>query len=151
MEHIEETELDTVDHEPAKWLRYVDDSSVVWPHGPTRLQQLLYYLSSVRSTIKFKMEVDAYGTLLFLDVFAMKRGDKLATKVYRKPTHTGRYLYSNSNQPHDVNTEVVHGLISRAKLTCQNQKNLNKKIKNIRHHLMLKEYPQVSFLTYERE
>jgi hypothetical protein len=32
-------------------------------------------------------------------------------------------------------------LISRAKVICQNQKDLNNKIKNIRHALMLNEYP----------
>jgi hypothetical protein len=40
-EHLEEIALDRADHKPAKWLRYVDDSFVVWPHGPARLQQFL--------------------------------------------------------------------------------------------------------------
>jgi hypothetical protein len=35
------------------------------------------------------MEVEADDTLPFLDVLVMKRGPKLAMKVYRKPTHTG--------------------------------------------------------------
>jgi hypothetical protein len=37
---------------------------------------------------------------------------------------------------------VVYSLISRAKITCQEQKDFRKEIKNIRHVLMLNEYPQ---------
>jgi hypothetical protein len=34
MEHFEEITLDTADRKPAKWLRYFDDTSVVWPQEP---------------------------------------------------------------------------------------------------------------------
>jgi hypothetical protein len=37
---------------------------------------------------------------------------------------------------------VFHSLISQAKVICQDQKDLNNEIKNIRHDLMLKEYPK---------
>jgi hypothetical protein len=57
MEHFEEIALDTTNHKPAKWLRYVDDIFMVWPHGPARLQQLLHHLNLVRPIIKFTMEV----------------------------------------------------------------------------------------------
>jgi hypothetical protein len=36
-EHSEETALDTADHKPTKWLRYVDNTFVVWLHEPERL------------------------------------------------------------------------------------------------------------------
>jgi hypothetical protein len=35
-----------------------------------------------------------------------------------------------------------HSLISRAKVICQDQKDFNKEIKNIRHDLIQNEYPQ---------
>jgi hypothetical protein len=38
----------------------------------------------------FTMEGEASDTLSFLDVLVMKQGTKLTTKVYQKPTHTGR-------------------------------------------------------------
>jgi hypothetical protein len=49
-EHIEEIALDTANYKPAKWLRYVDDTFVVWPHGPARLQQFLHHLNSLTPT-----------------------------------------------------------------------------------------------------
>jgi hypothetical protein len=67
----------------------VDNTFVVWPHGAARLQQFLYHLNSLRDTIIFTTEVEANDTLRFLDVLIMKRGPKLATKMYRRLTHTG--------------------------------------------------------------
>jgi hypothetical protein len=33
MEHFEEITLDNRDHKAAKWLRYVDNTFMVWQHG----------------------------------------------------------------------------------------------------------------------
>jgi hypothetical protein len=121
MEHSEEIALDTADYKPSKWLRYVDDTFVVWPHGPAKLQEFLHHLNSVRATIKFTMEVEANNTLQFLDDLVMKRGPELTTKVHRKPTHTGRYLHFKCNHPHHVKRKVFHSLVNRTKLICQYQ------------------------------
>jgi hypothetical protein len=59
------------------------------------------------------MEVEANDTLPFLDVLIMKMGPKLATKEYRKPTHTDRYLHKSSH-PHHLEMGVIHSLISQA-------------------------------------
>jgi hypothetical protein len=72
----------------------------------------------------------------------MKRGPNLAMKVYRKPTHTGRYLHFKSNHPHHVKRGVAQSLVSRAKVICQDRKDFNREIKNIIHDLILNEYPQ---------
>jgi hypothetical protein len=74
----------------------------------------------------------------------MKRGPKLAKKVYRKPIHTGRYLHFKSNYPHHVKRGVVHRFISQANIIGQDQKDFNNAIKNIGHDLMLNEYPKDS-------
>jgi hypothetical protein len=68
MEHFEEVALDTAEYKAAKWLMYVDDIFVVWPHGSARLQQLFDHINSVRPTIKFTMEVGSTGSLLILVV-----------------------------------------------------------------------------------
>jgi hypothetical protein len=126
MEHFEETALDTADNKPTKWLRYVDDTFVVWPHGPAKLLQL-HHLYSVKPTIKFITEVEANDTLPFLDVLVMKLGPKLTTEVYQKPTHTGRYLHFKSNHPHHIKRGVVHSLVNRVKVICKNQKEIKNK------------------------
>jgi hypothetical protein len=74
-------------------------------------------------------------------MLVMKTGPNLTTKVYRKPTHTDRYLHFKSSHPCHVKRGAVHRLFSRVKSICQDQKNF-KKIMNIRHDLMPNEYPQ---------
>jgi hypothetical protein len=141
MEHFEEVALVTADNKPTKWLRYVDDTFVIWPRGPARLQKFLHSLNSVRPTIKFTMEVETNDTFPFLHILIIKRGPKLATKVYWKPAHTG-YLLSALQ---------VQAPMSREKGSCsefehssqgQDQKDFNKEIKIIRNGLILNEYPQ---------
>jgi hypothetical protein len=82
------------------------------------------------------VKVVANDTLPFLDVLDMKRRLKLTTKAYRKPTHTGRYLHFKSDHPHHEKRGVVHSLINRVKVICQNQKDVNNKIKNIRYDVV---------------
>jgi hypothetical protein len=71
------------------WLRYVNDTFVVWLHGPSRLQDFFSHLSSLRLSIQFTMEIESYSALAFLDVLVIREEMTLATKAYRKPIHTG--------------------------------------------------------------
>jgi hypothetical protein len=63
MKHFEDIPLDTADHKPAKWIRYVNDTFMVWPHGPARLQQFFHHLKNIRPTIKFTVKAEANDTL----------------------------------------------------------------------------------------
>jgi hypothetical protein len=38
MEHFEKLALDSAQHNPSLWLRYVDDMFALYPHGSERLQ-----------------------------------------------------------------------------------------------------------------
>jgi hypothetical protein len=93
--------MDTADYTSAKWLRYVYHTFVVWPHGPVRLQQFLQ-----QAYHKFTTQVEDDNTIPFLDVLVMKRGPKLATKIYRKPAYTDRYLHFKSSHPHHIKEEL---------------------------------------------
>jgi hypothetical protein len=77
-----------------------------------------------------------------LDVSVLKRGPKLATKIYRKPTHAGHYLHFKFNHPLRVKMGIIPSLISRTEVIRQDQKDFNNEIKIIRYDLMLNEYPQ---------
>jgi hypothetical protein len=75
-------------HKPSLWLRYFDDTFVVWPHGPERLHNFLSNLNNSRLSIQFTTERESDTAIPPLDVLVIKEETTLATKVYRKPTHT---------------------------------------------------------------
>jgi hypothetical protein len=99
MKDFEKPVLDTEQYKPSLWFRYVDDIFVVWPHGPERLQKFRSHLNSSRPSIRFTMEIESENEIYFLDVLVIRKWKPLATKVYRKPTHTVRYLSFKYNYP----------------------------------------------------
>jgi hypothetical protein len=62
---------------------------MVWPHDPEQLQNFLNHLNSLRPAIQFTMEIGSDIMIPFLDVPVSRKNWILATRVYRKPTHTG--------------------------------------------------------------
>jgi hypothetical protein len=121
MEHFEKLALYTTEYKPAKWLRYVDDTFIVWPHCPDKLQEFFHHINNLRPSIQFTMERETNNHLPFLDVLVTKNGSILSTNVYRKPTYTGRYLHFDSNHPHHVKRGVVRSFIHRASVICQDR------------------------------
>ena len=92
MEHFEQIALDTAMVKPRIWKRYIDDTLCIVRNG--EMDKLLNHLNSVRSSIQFTVEVEKDGSLPFVDI-----------TVYRKATHTDRYLHFNSHLPHMLSEE----------------------------------------------
>ena len=88
MEKFEEHALETVTLGPKAWLRYVDDTFVIWSHGDKELENFLCHLNSICPRIQFTMEKEEKGELAFLDVKVYSRNETLGHKVHRKVTHT---------------------------------------------------------------
>lgn len=88
MDFFEESFLSKSVNMPKLWLRYVDDTFVIWQHGKEKLGEFLENLNSEVGSIKFTMEVEVNKTIPFLDVLAMRESSSIMTTVYRKPTHT---------------------------------------------------------------
>ena len=98
MEDVEERALATADVRPQFWKRYVDDTCTALP--ASRVQEFLEHLNSVEPSIRFTVEVESDGQLLFLDVLLRHDPDgSISTSVYRKPTHTDRYLTFHPTTP----------------------------------------------------
>ena len=45
MESLEEKALNTITIKPSTWIRYVDDTFVIWPHGSTALERFHRHLN----------------------------------------------------------------------------------------------------------
>jgi hypothetical protein len=111
---------------------------VVWPHDPEQLQKFFSHLNSLRPAIQFTTEIESDSAIPFLDVPVIRKEMTLATKVYRKPTHTGQHLNFNSNHPLHVEKSLIQSLLKRAFIICQG---LCNEISTLRHDLQLNGYP----------
>jgi hypothetical protein len=51
MEDSEKLALDSAQHVPSPWFPNVDNTFVLWPHNPERLQNFLNHFNSLRPSI----------------------------------------------------------------------------------------------------
>ena len=112
MEFFKELALDNTPVKPRLWKRYVDDTCCIVKDAT---EDLLDHLNSVRPSIQLTVEVEKDGMLPFLDTLLRKREDgSMGVTVYRKPTHTDRYLDFQSHHPPHVKRDLVRCLYDRA-------------------------------------
>ncbi|XP_049792346.1 uncharacterized protein LOC126199468 [Schistocerca nitens] len=121
MEQFEAQALDSATCKPKVWYRYVDDTFVVWSHGEEQLGEFLRPLNSLHANITFTMEVEKDKKLPFLDVLVTRDGENLGHSVYRKPTHTDRYLHKLSNHHPSQKRGMISTLVTRAGRICEPQ------------------------------
>jgi hypothetical protein len=86
------------------------------------------YWNSLRPFIQFTMETESENVIAPLNVLVAREETTLATKFHRKPTHTGRYLNSNSNYLPHVKRGTIQSLHNRASAICQEWQDLVKEI-----------------------
>ncbi|KAL0266587.1 UNVERIFIED_CONTAM: hypothetical protein PYX00_009089 [Menopon gallinae] len=140
MEYLEKTALESAPLKPSHWFRYVDDTFVIWPHGSETLPDFLNHLNSIHPDIQFTLELESEGTLPFLDVLITRHPDgKLTHAVYRKPTHTDRYLHALSNHHPAQKRAVISTLVHRSK-TLSGPDTLASELKHLAHALSANGY-----------
>ena len=129
MEVIEQYAIETFFKPPSIWVRYVDD---VYSIVETNQIALFHdHLNTIFSSIKFTKELESEGTLSYLDVAVIRKTDgTLSTDIYRKPTHTGRYLSFSSHHPLNQKLSIARTLYSRANNITSDE---NKKIQEFHH------------------
>ncbi|XP_033110305.1 uncharacterized protein LOC117111499 [Anneissia japonica] len=147
MEEFERIALYTSEHRPKLWLRYVDDTFVIWPHNRELLGEFLCHLNAQHSTIAFTMETESDRSIPFLDVHVTRTTNNLLShKVYRKPTHTDRYLNQRSFHHPATKQSVCNTLIRRAH-SIGDKSSLEKELQHIRSTLALNGYRHYKFNT----
>ena len=78
----------------------------------------------------------------FLDTLVTPQSDgSLATKVYRKPTHTNQYLQWDSHHAISNKYSMISSLLHRAKNICSNQQLLEEEQGQIHRALSTCKYP----------
>ena len=77
----------------------------------------------------------------FLDTLTKPTPNSIESTVYRKPTHTDRYLDYNSNHPTSAKLSVIHTLTHRAKQVCSTPELLAKEMNHLHKVLQDNHYP----------
>ena len=114
------------------------------------------HLNSICSHIQFTIEKEHNFSLPFLDVL-VKRNSRngsitthslLSTTIYRKPTHTNRYLHYTSHHPKHQKLTVAKTLLSRVDTHITDNTQKHSEPQNIRSTLRLNGFPtRTTFLT----
>ena len=119
MEYFEELALKSAPLASRIWKRFVDDTFCIIAKG--KEDSFLDHINDVRPSIKFTMEREQDGKLPFLDCSLQRDGTgHITSKVYRKKTHTDRYLQYHSHHPVHVRRGVVKSLFDRAARVTSN-------------------------------
>ena len=109
---IEET-LERDGKMPTYYKRFVDDTLTIMPNK-TSAGNSLDILNQCHSSIKFTMETESNGTLLFLGTQLLNKHTRVETKVYVKPTNTGLLLHYKSHVDDRYKRGLLKTMLDRA-------------------------------------
>ena len=84
---LEERFFSDCDISSLVWWQYIDNIFMLWQHGEKALKKFLEILNSYHPTIKFTANYSR-EKIGFLDVEVIKKGNRLVTDLYIKPTDT---------------------------------------------------------------
>lgn len=150
MEYFENVALSSSPLQIKLWKRYVDDVFCILKGDARGTDYLLAHLNGVHSKIRFTCEIESDRCLAFLDVMVQVRSNgSLGHSVYRKPTHTDKYLHANSHHhPRHLNS-VVTSLTNRAYDLCD-EEHLQNELAHVQNVLRINGYNTRSIVSRKR-
>ena len=119
MDELERAFLQTQDHQPFLWLRYIDDIFFIWTHGEKRLQIFLEKLSKFHPNIQFTRE-SSKENISFLDLNVKLSEGQLEMDLYIKPTDMHQYLHYFLSHPEHTKRSIVRR--NKTNLKIQHEK-----------------------------
>ncbi|CDW60078.1 hypothetical protein TTRE_0000842901 [Trichuris trichiura] len=145
MEHLEEIAFEGSDNHctPRLFKRYVDDIFAIVKKGQE--EALLKHLNSIfPRKVSCTIEREIGRKLPLLDVLVPRNATSLKRTVYRKTTHSDRYLHFSSHHSMSVKRGIVTGLVDRAIAICDPEF-LNPDLLHIPMTLEKNGYPKTIF------
>lgn len=149
MEWLESRALASFNTPPKVFLRYVDDVFCIIQRE--KIPSFLSHLNSIEASIQFTAEVERDGELPFLDVLVKRDQRRLTFSVYRKSTHTGRYLHYDSVHPTNQKRSVVASLVARTNRICTTPSSRAADLQQVHRDLSACGYPKSMLNSVERQ
>ena len=147
MADLESKALRSFSGAPSVWYRYVDDVLSIVKRS--LVKDFLDHLNSQHGG--FTVEVDKEGRLPFMDVLLQRRENgMISTEVYRKPTHTERYLRFDSHHLLGAKKAVFGALARRLNYVSQ-EEDKERELEHIKSVLMENGYPRALVEAWSRQ
>ena len=141
MEDVETRAISPATHTPLFWKRYVDD--ICTALQKSHVEEFKDHLNTIEPTIQFTVELESNGKLSFLDTEILHNDNGvLTTSVFRKKTHTDKYLSFDSHHPFNHRVSVIKTLFDRAEKLCTTQGDKDDEIQHVTTALLANGYPR---------
>ena len=140
MEVIEEQAIRNAVLPPKVWKRFVDDSFAIIKKSAV----LSFHdtLNSIDPNINFTIEHEQNGQIAFLDTLVSRNNCLISIDVYRKPTHTNRYLNYNSHHDYKHKFSTATTLIERSLTLPTHEESKKRELNRVSDALVMNGYPQ---------
>ena len=144
MDAVESVMLTSANHQPAIYLRYIDDIFGVWRHGSDSLTEFFDHLNSFHPSLKFSIERSDQSEIKqvpFLDtLITLNENGSLTTELYIKPMASPIILPYTSAHPIQTKRSVLFAQLLRAKRLGNSTSAQNRRIQKI-ESLLIKRVP----------
>ena len=131
--------LKSVELKPDVWWRYIDDIFLIWNHGEEELKKFLELLNDFHPTIKFTADYSK-DRINFLDVQVIRRGNKIVTDLYVKPTDTHQYLLASSCHVYHCKKSIPYSQTLRINRICSEPEFFDKRCNELESWLLERGY-----------
>ena len=116
MAHFEEKYI-YCNSKPRIWFRFIDDIWGLYTGDKASFDNFVERINSIHSSIKFSgefsnIEVD------FLDVTTYRKGNKIFSRLFCKPTDSHSYLEFNSRHPPQNKNSIQYSQFLRIRRNC---------------------------------
>ena len=142
MDESERDFLQTQDHQPFLWLRYIDNIFFIWTHGEKKLQNFLEKLNKFHPNINFTHE-SSEKNFLFLDLNIKLSNGQLEKDLYTKPTDRHQYLHYSSSHTEHTKRSIVFSQGLRVSRTCLYEKDFKKNTIEMKSCFFKRGYPKI--------
>ena len=140
MEYVEERAIDSFGQQLRVRKRFVDDTFVIL--DKVAVDKFFTHLNQIQTSIKFTMESKKDNCSSFLDISITRdHTGTLDANIYRKPTHSERYLNFKSEQPLEYKPAAVNALTHRVNSLIRDENKKQKELKHIQNVFTLNGYP----------
>lgn len=103
------------------WVRLIDDTLSAW-ESVDLFKEFFEYLNTIHPQIKWTCEIEEEDKLPIFDILITRTATGFETSVYRKSTHSNRYIHYTSAQAWKEKVASIKTLKKRALEYCSNER-----------------------------